>query len=558
MAMIIKGKRDQHEKMANKTRPPLSPSQVMKLLSRNIIAVLVLALCSVTVVTASAKNPNTNPPRSVQPARIFGSHMVLQCDRPIKIWGTAPAKQPIAVSLDQDVRETEADAAGDWSVTFPARKASLRPIILKINKVRYDNILIGEVWICAGQSNMAFPLKNAAGSKILGNQMTNDHLRLCVHRSIPITKPNGYTKGELARCNVDKYFGKRWTSSDPQTANSTSAVGWIFGNGLQKKLNVPVGIIQVAVGGSAINNWIPSEAARKHPLTATLYEKDWLSNNEVSIYHRNRAKDAFKEVLEKGKPYIVGKTPYRWICEPDFIFEAGIAPLKGLGFRGMVWYQGETDAQDEAAVSRASELFPFLIKSWRSYFEAGDFPFVFVQLPGYKVESWPQFREVQRMAAVNVPNTAMAVTIDLGAKNDIHPRDKFPVGERVLGLALKHAYGKKDIVSFPAVSRIDRTGENIVITFRECGSGFLPVKGNIPGFELADKTGTFHAAKASISAPNEVTVVAPVPNPVKLRYGWQPFPEPRLVLFNDMKLPLGPFLTSIDMESNKPDASNGK
>ena len=510
---------------------------------------LTFTVCSLVHTSIYADDDKVSLPRAVHPARVFGSHMVLQCDMPIRVWGSAANGQSVRVDLAGEVLTATANSRGEWSVTFPSRKASSTPVVLKIDTTEYKDILIGEVWICAGQSNMAFALGEASISKTLDGEKSNADLRLLVHRSIPIVAKEGYSKDVLARCNVDNFFQAQWAVSTPKSAKGASAVGWIFGNGLQRRMNVPVGIIQVAVGGSAMNNWLPSVAAQQHPLTASIYKKDWLTNEDVFENHRLRAREALKHVLKKDEPYIVGKTPYRWLCEPDFLFEAGIAPLKGLAFRGVVWYQGESDAWGKSAAEAASELFPFMIKAWRQHLDAGDFPFLFVQLPRYKTKFWPQFREAQRMAEMKVPNTAMAVTIDLGLKDNIHPKDKQPIGERILGLALKHAYGKTDIPTFPTVDRIREDGKDLVITFRECGKGLLLVTGDIPGFEVADNTGVFYAASARRASPDSITVTSPIPTPSELRYGWMPYPDPPLTLFNSDKLPLGPFLMKIDRES---------
>lgn len=480
----------------------------------------------------------------ITPARIFGSDMVLQCEAPIRVWGTAEKGETITVTLGEETAEAKADSDGNWLVTFPARKASSEPVSLNINDLSFTNILIGEVWICSGQSNMKFTLNASQISPALRQQKTNDKLRLLVHEGLPLVAKNGYTEKQLERCNVDTFFDAKWSTSTPKTAGSASAVGWILGNGLQRELDVPVGIIQVAVGGSAMNNWIAPETAKQHPLTASLYEKDWLTNKDVYPAHRTRGAEALKSVLNKDKPYIIGKTPYRWLCEPGFLFEAGIAPLKGLSFRGIVWYQGESDAYSPESTAAAAELFPMLISSWRAHLEAKDSPFIYVQLPGYKNSDWPQFREIQRLSEDKLPKLSMAVTIDLGLENNIHPKDKQPIGERVLRLALKNAYGK-DLTGFPEVENASAEGRKITLSFSECGEGFLPVQRNIPGFEVADEGGSFHAASAEISSPDTITLTSPVENPSTVRYGWMPFPKPPLKLFNSENLPLGPFSMEI-------------
>lgn len=482
---------------------------------------------------------------SVQPARIFGSHMVLQCDAPIRIWGRAEEGDPVKITLDRETVKTKTNDSGDWSVIFSPRKASFQPITLQINDIRFDDILIGEVWICSGQSNMEFPLSRTKNSTNLLQKANVDGLRFCSHGGLSLVAKNGFLQKELDRCNVQEFFRAQWVSSQSDSAAGTSAVAWVFGRGLFGGLDVPVGIIQVAVGGSAMNNWIPPEAARTNLLTASLYEKDWLSNKDVYINHRNRARDAFQNVLKPGEAYIIGKTPYRWMCEPGFLFEAGIAPLKGLAFRGVVWYQGESDTWSDSIIEKAPGLFSLLVNSWRQYFSEGDFPFIYVQLPGHNARLWPPFREMQRDAEQTLPNTAMVVTIDLGEPKNVHPRDKQPVGERVLRMALKQAYGQTNLLGFPEIDKIKKEEGQLIIKCCEVGKGFLPVEGKIPGFEVADESGVFRAAVAVLSSFDTLVVKSPVTDPVEIRYGWQPYPSPSLKLFNSDKLPLGPFVMPV-------------
>jgi sialate O-acetylesterase len=495
--------------------------------------VLALAASFALALSAHAK-------AEITPARVFGSDMVLQCEAPIRVWGTAENGTTVTITLGKETLEAKADASGRWLATFPPRKASTEPISLTINEHQFTNILIGEVWICSGQSNMKFTLNASEVNPDLRKKATNDKLRLLVHEGLPLVAKNGYNEEQLKRCNVDTFFNAKWSTSTPKTAGSASAVGWIFGNGLQREMDVPVGIIQIAVGGSAMNNWIAPETAKKHPFTASLYEKDWLTNEDVYEAHRTRGADALKNVIKKGEPYIIGKTPYRWLCEPGFLYEASIAPLKGLSFRGIVWYQGESDAYSTESTAAASELFPLLIGSWRDQLDAEDSKFIYVQLPGHKATNWPRFRENQRLTESKLPNLSMVVTIDLGSEANIHPKDKQPIGERVLRLALKNTYGK-EITGFPEAENASVDSKEISISFRECGEGFLPVEGDIPGFEVADKSGAFRAASAKLSSPDTITLTSPVANPTTVRYGWMPFPKPALKLFNSDKLPLGPF-----------------
>ena len=235
----------------------------------------------------------------------------------------------------------------------------------------------------------------------------------------------GYSKAELERSNVNDFYRVNWSVSSKKSAMGFSGVGWVFANELQKKLNVPVGVIEVAMGGSAMDSWLPALVARESELTKHLYEGDWFKNDMVPIAHRDRGRAAMKNAWNVDDAYTVGQYgETRWMCEPDFLFESGIAPLKGLAFAGVAWYQGEAETGDDRKMKNAKALFPLMIKSWREYLGQGDFPFLFVQLPGFGRATWPEYREIQRQTSLNVDNTFMVGTIDLGSKKNIHPKDK--------------------------------------------------------------------------------------------------------------------------------------
>jgi sialate O-acetylesterase len=484
----------------------------------------------------------------LQPARVFGTGMVLQQNKPIRIWGTAAPDEEISVTLGNANSRVKTAKDGTWSVTLPAQKASFKPLSLTINDIEFDDILIGEVWICAGQSNMQFPLKQCDNGNKLLRQADNPNLRIMRHQGLRLVAKDGFTERELKRCNTREFFQTEWLKSDIKSAATASAVGWIFAEQLQKKLNVPVGIIQVSVGGSAMNNWIPPRVARKSSITSKLYQGDWLNNEAVFAAHRRRAKEAMKPVIEPDKDYIIGETPYRWLCEPGFLFEAGIAPLRFLSFQGVVWYQGESDAYSNVAASDAAQLFPLLIESWRSHFNQCELPFLFVQLPSFRHADWSTFRESQRQTELTIPNTMMAVTIDLGDETNIHPTDKKPIGDRLLRLAIKDVYKTEPEVErlgFPAVRKIEHLENKLVINFDNCGSGFLPIEGQLSGFEIGDTEGNFETVIAKQTGQDNITLHCKTSNPSTVRYLWGDYPKNKVKLFNEDGLPVGPFCISV-------------
>ena len=484
----------------------------------------------------------------LRPAPVFGTGMVLQQNMPIRVWGTATPGEEVSVTLGTENSRVKTSKEGTWSVELPARKASFDSLSLSINEIKFDDILIGEVWICAGQSNMQFPLKQCDNGNELLRRADNPNLRIMRHQGLRLVAKDGYTERELNRCNTRDFFQTKWLKSDLKSAAMASAVGWIFAEQLQKKLNVPVGIIQVSVGGSAMNNWIPPRVARKNSITSKLYQGDWLNNEAVFAAHRRRAKDAMKPVIEPGKPYTIGESPYRWLCEPGFLFEAGIAPLQFLSFQGVVWYQGESDAYSDVAASDAAQLFPLLIESWRNHFNQCELPFLFVQLPSFRHADWSTFRESQRQTELTIPNTMMAVTIDLGDETNIHPTDKKPIGDRLFRLAINNVYKTekdKERLSFPTVVNIEHLENKLVINFDNCGSGFLPIEGELNGFEIGDTEGNFETVIAKQTGQESITLLCKTSNPSTVRYLWGDYPKNKVKLFNEDGLPVGPFCISV-------------
>jgi sialate O-acetylesterase len=467
--------------------------------------------------------------------------MVLQQDMPIRIWGTSNPGEQVKATLGGEYMETTSRENGRWELVFKPRKASKTPIDLVINDLVFSDILIGEVWICSGQSNMAFPVNKSLipdqGKLVENNQLR--YLKLTGPRAIA---REGYTEEELARCNSTDFFKGYWSKSIKEIIPRFSAVGWTFAQLISTHLNVPVGIIEIAVGGSAINNWLPPDIARSHPYTKHLYEGDWLKDSTVNINHRKRAKEAFQEILVEGDPYIPGRMKYRWMCEPGFLYEAGIDPLAGLSVRGMVWYQGESDAIATDQIMQYPELFEVFVESVRNAFHHEKMPVLYVQLPGYRVASWPLFREQQRQIALKNPDMYMAVAIDIGEEENIHYPDKAPVGERLAALALGNVYDEPASPSFPVLKKIKTKPGNILLIYKGCGSGLQPVGEIIPHFEISGADSVFKKVDARIVNGKKVELKTGDIEPVFIRYAWTSFPDPPVSLVNEYNLPAGPFL----------------
>lgn len=377
---------------------------------------------------------------SISLSPYFQSNMVLQQGKPITIWGTASVGEKIRAVFDGETVFCTADNKGEWSLTFKARKASFNSKQLQVGDTVLHNILIGEVWICSGQSNMA--MKTSACDKETYDIKKGEYanIRLLAYSGIRIVANEGYTEKELLRCNVNDYFRYTWEVASNDRFQDFSAVATHFGIQLHEKAEVPLGLICCAVGGSAINNWIPEDILKHHPVTRSLYESDWLSNEDVYVNHRKRCQNAFKKVLPENKAFIPGQLSYRFIAEPGFAYEASWGKLGRLGVRGVLWYQGESDAYSDRSVMGYEVLFKMLVDSWRLNFDDPDLPFVVIQLPRFNSPYWPKMRNLQEKLCRQMPNVHLVGTRDLGDEKEIHYKGKKVVGERAASIVLNKVY----------------------------------------------------------------------------------------------------------------------
>ena len=497
---------------------------------RPLLCVALIALGDIAVAT-------------VEVAPFFGSHMVLQRDKPVVVWGTAKSDEVVNVKLGAAEAVTKANKNGQWKVEFAPLATSFDPITLRVGDIVFEDILVGDVWLTSGQSNMVFPLERTDGFDVEAI-ISNSRLRLMRLRNPRNVAIDGYTDEELARSNVDDFFRGEWEVSDADSAADFSAVAWIMGNMLSQRLDVPVGLVQVAVGGSAINNWLPPQLLKDHSHTSHLYRGDWLSNEKVHAPHRRRAREAFQNVLVDGAAWVPGKMPYRWMCEPGFLFESGIQPLANVAFRGVAWYQGETDAVQYHTASQYRDLLPLMIRAWRDNFGDVSLPFIVVQLPRHNVDSWPAFRHAQGEVAEQVSNVSLVVTIDTGFEDDVHPTDKGPIGKRMAIAALTDVYRSASQPRYPVLSRVRASGFEVNITLSETDLGERALE--LPGFEIGDQYGEFFPAGALVRGRDQIVIRSPVACPRFLRYGWTPYPKPDLEIFNDHGMPLAPFRVELD------------
>ena len=486
---------------------------------------------------------------AVEPAIGFSSQMVLQQGRPLPVHGTAKPGERVQVAFAAARAEATADAAGRWQATLPPQEASHEPRTLVISgehdRVVLEDVLVGEVWLCAGQSNMLLPLSRAADSRRQIAAADRPTLRLFTVEAAAGGDRGAYSPAQLAALEPGRFGRGSWTRCAPTTAAGFSAVGYFLGATLVETLDVPVGIICVAVGGTPAEAWVSRDALAANPPTRSLVAGDWLENPTLAGWCVERARDNLA-------PSLAGRTtvpsdalgpahPFK----PGFMWEAGLAPFVPLAIRGVCWYQGESNADSPARVAQHEAIFPVLVADWRRAF-GRELPFGIVQLPGMDRPDWPAFREGQRRLAERIPGTGLVVTTDLGDRKDVHPSDKRPVGERLATWALASVYGRAGPATGPLPVAATRGGDGrVTVTFKTTGGGLATSDGQPPQLlEVAGPDGVFQPAAARIAGESLVVEPAgkqPAGDIVKIRHAWRPFPDPKPNLTGLTGLPATPF-----------------
>ncbi len=462
-------------------------------------------------------------------AAAFSSHMVLQRNKAIRFYGTADANEKVRVDFNGKKVIVSADEDGNWEAgfaTLPAGGPYQASFQSGNQKVILDDIMTGEVWLCSGQSNMYFPLKQDAfeSNEMIASEK-NKSLRLLKLKPLAETDNVPWDSATLHNVNELQYFSGSWSMCDSNRAKDFSAVAYYFGKMLQEKLNVPIGLIEVAVGGSPIESWIDRYSMEHDDLLVNELSK-WRTSDFLMPWVRERADTNLKLASDK-----LQRHPY----QPCYNFDAGISRFTKFPIAGVIWYQGESNAHNAELYEHA---FPVLVNSWRKHW-GYEFPFYDVQLSSINRPSWTYFRYMQLNLLKKVPNSGMAVSSDLGDYSNVHPTRKKPVGERLARLALHYTYNRKEIVpSGPIAVAAKRAGEEILVSF-SFGKGLHTEDGKqLRGFKLRDDAGNIFDANAVIEKdqvliPNQFSTTGK--NIVEVLYGWGPFTDGNLV--NGANLP---------------------
>jgi sialate O-acetylesterase len=442
-------------------------------------------------------------------ASIFSDHMVLQRDCAIPIWGSAAPGAVVRVQLGERTRQVTTDAQGAWRVELGPLAAG-GPLELRVWSegalLQLTDILVGEVWVASGQSNMQWTVANADAAETTIAQAEHPQLRL-------LTLPR-----QTAPQPQSNFKSTGWQVCSAETVRDFSAVAYSFGQALHAQLGVPIGLISTNNGGTRMEAWTSHEALASRPPFAA----DAQSAQAAAESSPSRPAAA----LDKN--------------HPTGLYNAMIHPLIPFAMRGVIWYQGEANADAHVHYRELSEL---MIGDWRKRWGQGDFPFLLVQLAGYSpsAHAWPALREAQWQTVQTVPHTGMVVTTDLGDPADIHPRRKQAVGQRLALVARALAYGEEIVYSGPTYRAMRVDGSQVRLEWDHVGGGLVAQGGPLQGFEIAGAGGDYLPATATIEGEELVVSSDAIKNPVAVRYNWSGWTEGNL--YNEEGLPAAPFRT---------------
>lgn len=455
---------------------------------------------------------------AVKPHGLFTDGMVLQQGTKVPVWGTADENEKVTVRI-QDQEASTTAKGGKWLVHLNNLKAG-GPFELTVrggaNALTLKDVLVGEVWVCSGQSNMEWSVRQSRDPKETAAKADYPMIRLFQVPKTPAAKP----QTELG-LGQDKGAQLTWRHCKPDTVIDFSAVGYAFGRYLHQARKVPVGLIQAAWGGTESEKWTRAEV--------------------------------LKELAEKGVP--LGKQG-----QNSDLYNGMISPLIPFAIKGVIWYQGESNAGRAHAYRTA---LPAMIKNWRDDWKQGDFPFLQVQLaPFMKIEkepkesAWAELREAQLLTALKVPNCAVAIITDWGDQADIHPKDKDPVGERLALCARAVAYKEDVPYSGPVYDGLKVDGNKAVVRFKHTAGGLVAKGDKLTGFTVAGEDRKFVPAEAKIEGNTVVVSSAHVERPVAVRFGWANFPV--VNLYDGAGLPASPFRTDDFPGVTAPKAAGGR
>ncbi len=472
-------------------------------------------------------------------AKIFSDNMVLQRDEPVHVWGSAAPGMPVQAFFAGVNKTVYAKPDSSWDIYFNEQAASKQPQSMKIMAghaiIELKNLFIGDIWLCIGQSNMEFPLQQEMHYKDELRQTYQPLLRFYnpsfIGKNV-FGKP--YTDSMVHQLNAAGFYTGQWQTCDSNTAKTMSAIGYYFGKRISIAEGVPVGLIHLAIGGCPLETFISREALANDKQFAVKLSGNWLNNDAIPVWVKQRA----KENIGAHENTFAGEQGPTHAYKPGFAYSAGIEPILSLPVKGILWYQGESNAQEPDRVNEYAALQKLMIADYRAKWKMPAMPFYWVQLSsidtaGYASQLWPLFRDEQRKLLNEVRNGGMAVCSDLGCRNNVHPTNKKEVAERLARWALNKTYHRSIVPSGPLPLRAVYKNGTIIVAFRYA-AGLQTASGKLLiGFSIDGKTD----AKAVIK--NNQVVIAVKEKPGFVYYAWKPFTDANLV--NAEKLPTSTF-----------------
>lgn len=493
------------------------------------LALLCIVLCCATALA------------EVKPAPLFSDHMVLQSKMSVPIWGTAKPGERVTVSFHGQTRSTIAGADGKWLVRLHKLKAGgpFEMTIAGKNSITVKDVLVGEVWLASGQSNMSFTVSKKRAS-YAGMLHEDQEIAAANYPEIRMFTGKN-TKSYTPQPEIE---GK-WLVCTPETVPGFSAVGYLFARDLHRALNVPVGVLTLAYGASTAEAWLPRPTLASDPRL-----KPMLDNfDALEAFYRAHpgasSADAPKQPMTiNSRPSKPGplRDPVQNQHQPTVLFNGMINPVVPYAIRGVLWYQGESIIGGKAGVALYSHVMATLVTEWRKLWGEGNFPFLEVQLAALNnVSNNPMVRE-QQAKLLSLPNTGMAVTIDIGDPNNVHPKNKAPLGDRLTRIALAKVYGRKIEYSGPVYKSMKVEGDTIHLKFSHIGGGLVAKDGPLRWFQIAGEDRKFVDADAKIEGNSIVVSSNRVSAPVAVRYAWTDYPD-GCNLYNAAGLPAAPFRT---------------
>lgn len=483
--------------------------------------------------------------------KIFTDNMVIQQEMPVHFWGKGIPGEKLRVTFLPEIKETIVASDSTWNITMKPRKANGKPerIVFLTGEatVTLQNVVVGDVWLCLGQSNMEWPMKK---EQHFEEEVKNANLPLLCFYNPKYAGKNvyGVKYGDslLQRLKAaDFYQEVQWESSNSSTVNGMSAVGYYFGKSILKREGLPVGLINLAIGGCPIETFISKGALKKSKRFSAKVNGNWLINEALPVWVRERGNQNVG-----AAPVLYGdEHGPNHAYKPGFAYKSGIEPIVKMPVRGVLWYQGESNAQEHQRVQEYTALQKLMIEDYRKKWKQPKMPFYWVQLSSidtihYKGQLWPEFRNGQRKLLDQLKYVGMAVSSDIGAKNDVHPQNKKDVGYRLARWALKDVYNNTILPSRPLPLKARYKNDKVFVYFKYSGK-FLKTSNarQLKGFSIDGKS----EAHAFIEKNR---VIIPVKKkPLYIYYGWKPFSDGNLI--NSENLPASSFKIEVKIKQEQ-------